>query len=343
MCPAGMQAASLDIQNAYHNSPIALHHKAYIAVMWLGEIYIEHCAVFSLVTSGGIQGTVADAAMAIFLFHGMSHIVKWVNDFVFFHSPITVLMNADNGMEYLYRIDLSTILAISDPLGIPWHPTSHKGQDFTFVFDYFGFTWTPSHLPGDQRRIALPDKKCIKALVKVSSFLMLAHSTVNCKLCMSLHGTLQHITFVYYNGRAYLPCLSSFLSKFTNDYSTLHVLSSVLRHLTWWHAVLLKPSSSRLLSPCWDLDLDIWVDTSTDWGIGLVMAESWAAWRLAPSWKAEGRDIGWAKAIALKLAVLWVTSSNILDAHVVVCSDNTSIIGAFNKGCSCSTPCNDCI
>ena len=105
----------------------------------------------------------------------------------------------------------------------------------------------------------------------------------------------------------------------------------------------MKPSGSCLLSPCQDLDLDIWVNTLMDWGIRLVVAESWAAWRLAPGWKAEGRDISWAKAIALKLAVLWVMSSDILDAHVVVCSDNTSVIGAFNKGCSCSTPRNDCI
>ena len=182
--------------------------------MWLGEIYIKHCAVFSLATSGGIQGTVADAAVAIFLFHGVSRIIKWVNDFVFFCSPITVLTDVDNGVEYLYRIDLSTILAISDPLGIPWHPTSHKGQDFTFVFDYFGFTWTLAHIPSDQHCVALPDKKHIKALDKVSSFLMLACSTVNRKLCTSLHGTLQHITFVYHDGRAYLSCSHpSFLSS----------------------------------------------------------------------------------------------------------------------------------
>ena len=102
-------------------------------------------------------------------------------------------------------------------------------------------------------------------------------------------------------------------------------------------------SSFHLLSPHQDLDLDIWVDTLMDWGIGLVVAESWAAWRLTPGWKAEGRDIGWAEAIALELAVLWVTSSDILDVHVIVCSDNTGIIGAFNKGRSHSTPCNDCI
>ena len=148
-CPAGIQAASLDIQNAYCNSPIALHHKAYIAVMWLGEIYVKHCTVFGLASLGGIQGTVADAAVVVFMFHGMSCHVKWVNNFVFFCSPIQVLINPDGSVECLYCINLATILAVSDLLGIRWHPRSHKGQDFTFVVDYFGFTWTLACLTSD--------------------------------------------------------------------------------------------------------------------------------------------------------------------------------------------------
>jgi len=52
------------------------------------------------------------------------------------------------------------------------------------------------------------------------------------------------------------------------------------------------------------VDPDVWVDSSTDWGIGMVLRIQWATWKLIPGWKASGRDIGWAKSIALKLAVL---------------------------------------
>jgi len=52
------------------------------------------------------------------------------------------------------------------------------------------------------------------------------------------------------------------------------------------------------------LDLDVWVDMSTAWGIGVVIAHQWAAWKLIPGWKADGRDIFWAESIALELAIL---------------------------------------
>lgn len=50
---------------------------------------------------------------------------------------------------------------------------------------------------------------------------------VSHKPCTSLHGPLQHLTFVYQNGCAYLPCLCTFISKFTNNFSLFHVPTSL--------------------------------------------------------------------------------------------------------------------
>ena len=63
--PLGTQAASLDIERAYHNSPITLIHKLYLGVSWHDNIYVGHIAVEGLVTAGGIQGTPADALLNI--------------------------------------------------------------------------------------------------------------------------------------------------------------------------------------------------------------------------------------------------------------------------------------
>src|SRR5882724_8478976 len=41
--PTGTQAASLDIELAYHNSPIVPRHKAYLAISWNRSIFIGHC------------------------------------------------------------------------------------------------------------------------------------------------------------------------------------------------------------------------------------------------------------------------------------------------------------
>jgi hypothetical protein len=122
----------------------------------------------------------------------------------------------------------------------------------------------------------------VKALARLVDFLQAARGTVNRKTCTSLNGTLQHITFVYRDGQAYLPRFSTFLSKFTNNFTLLHLPSSVLHDLTWWRQVLSKPAGSRLLALQHDLDLDIWVDASTTWCIGLVVGNTWAAWQLAP-------------------------------------------------------------
>jgi hypothetical protein len=127
--------------------------------MWKGKIYVEHCAVFGLATAGGIQGSVADATVAIFTFLSLDFIIKWVDDFCFFRIPIGSIMGPDGKPEYVYQVNLDTILNASIPLGIPWHPTSVKGQGFAFVFEYFGFAWTLRQFSGAPRRVTLPDKK----------------------------------------------------------------------------------------------------------------------------------------------------------------------------------------
>ena len=59
------QAAPLDIEHAYHNSPIVPCHKEFVAISWQDHIYIGHVTVEGLVTAGGIQGTTADALLDI--------------------------------------------------------------------------------------------------------------------------------------------------------------------------------------------------------------------------------------------------------------------------------------
>jgi len=48
-------------------------------------------------------------------------------------------------------------------------------------------------------------------------------------------------------------------------------------------------------------DLDIAVDASKSWGIGVVIDNQWDAWCWKARWHFEGRNIGWAEAIAVEL------------------------------------------
>jgi len=266
-------------------------------VMWKGMIWVEHCAIFSLASSGGIQGLPADVAVTILKSKGIKNILKWVDDFAFIHMPAKLLSQC---AMPLFDYDLDTILDITRPLGIPWHCVKDKGQDFVPIFEYSGFHWDLcSHT------VSLPEKKCLKATMKLMAFIATACELVLCAACASLHCTLQHITFVYRDGRSYLPCISTFLSKFPDGFTCHHVPASILSNLHWWSTVLTGPPATCSLMPHRRLDPDIWADASTSWGIGLVMGGQWTAWQLKDGWKAGGRDIGWAESIALKLAVLW--------------------------------------
>src|SRR5882672_8287890 len=133
--PPGTQAASLDIERAYHNSPIAPIHKPYLAVSWQDKVFIGHVAVDGLATAGGIQGTPADALLDILRFHNIEHVFKWVDDVVIFRIP-TPLYDPYAGSVPLFNFDLDSIFSITAPLGIPWHPmASHrkKGPRFCFL------------------------------------------------------------------------------------------------------------------------------------------------------------------------------------------------------------------
>src|SRR5882724_7134764 len=108
------------------------------------------------------------------------------------------------------------------------------------------------------------------------------------------------------------------MSKFSNDYVCHHIPKPVLESLHWWQDILSKPCSSQSLTTRCTVDPDVWVDTSTEWGIGVIIGQEWATWKLIPGWNKEGRDIGWAECIALELAVLIIISQGFTDCHVTV-------------------------
>ena len=264
-CPPGTQGATLDIVCMYRNSLLALRHKAYVASMWRDNIYIDHCAMEGFSSLGNIQGIPVDALVVIIKRHGVDNVLKWVGNFCFFCCPISSTPDGKGGFAHCYSIDIPSILSITDPLGIPWHTKVIKGQDFTSAITYVGFVWDL-----EKCMVSLLSKKGLKYLVKAQSFLSLAGSKVTHKDVMAIHGTLQHIYFVYRQGRPFLPPLSAFISKFPNDYACHHVPKSVIESLKWWEAILQNPSNSCSLLPCIVVDLDIWVDASTNWGIGVV-------------------------------------------------------------------------
>ena len=84
-------------------------------------------------------------------------VINWSNDLNIFHFPLHG--DGSPGSPFIYHYDSRQILDLVAPLGIPWHPLEKKGQDFSFLMTYTGFTWDiPKSL------VSLPEKKWVKFL-----------------------------------------------------------------------------------------------------------------------------------------------------------------------------------
>jgi hypothetical protein len=214
-------------------------------------------------------------------------------------------------------------------------------MDFAFIFVYLGFLWDLV-----LHTVTLPDTKWMKYHNKLFTLLdtLASGKRISCKDTMSINRTLSHIVFIIPHGRAYLANLLSFIAEFPSIHVSHFPHTSVVSDLKWWLDVLnhTPPPCSHTL---WgDLhDIDLWVDASTDWGIGLVIGDKWNAWTLCDGWKGQGRDIGWLKAITVESTMRTLLDLGWHNAAMLIHSDNQGVIGAFQHGRSCNFQVNLCI
>lgn len=281
--------------------------------------------------------------MAIWSALGVKPSAKWVDDVVLFRSPVSVCDRpATTSHNYLYDRQLAKDLIRC--LGVPWHLL--KGQDFAFLFVYVGFLWDLI-----QKRVRLTDDKLARMLQRVETFIDKNYRRpCSLKDVLRIHGSLSHITFVYPHGAAHLTSLSSFVASFgptpSKNVRARFAPPSMWSDLRWWKDLLLLGPGMRNLAPLGPTrDEGIWVDASTDWGIGLVWnGREYAAWRWLPGWNhAPGCNIGWGEAIAVELAIVLLDRLGVSDCRVLVRSDNMGVIGAFRKRRSRNWMVNQCI
>ena len=64
--------------------------------------------------------------------------------------------------------------------------------------------------------------------------------------------------------------------------------------------------------------------TSSNTGLGVVLGNKWRAWRLLLGWKNQGRNIGWAEAVAMELLVRIVLQHQSLSG-IKIYGDNNGV------------------
>lgn len=151
---------------------------------------------------------------------------------------------------------------------------------------------------------------------------------------MKIHGSLCHISFVFPDGRSHLPSLSNFVASYEgNDFLRRYPPHAVIADLKWWAEKLSVMGLFRSLTPRdQSFELGLYVDASTNWGIGVIWGGRWDAWKLQSGWKSKQRHIGWLEGLALELLIYMMEEQGLHNVHVLVHSDNQGVIGAFDKG-----------
>lgn len=325
--PAGTQVSVFDVDSAYRNIPIAPCEQQHFCVSWDNSIYIDHCVAFGSASSAGLFGRVADAFVAIIKSRGAQDVLKWVDDIIFFHYPLTT------HPPYTFPYDSSLVFNTASFLGLPW--SLPKFVDFSCSFTYLGFLWC---IP--DRTVQIPHNKKEKFASRCRLWLNGQKRTL--REAQQLLGSLNHCCLVLRSARTRLHSLRSFSCRFpphSSPFLSMPIPSNLLADLQWWISSFEAPFlGSKIAIPPPVLALPIFVDASTSWGIGILINNKWAAWRLLPGALQDGRAIGWAEMVAVELAVSLLCSAHPRSSHFLLHSDNQGVIGAisscFSRGAS---------
>ena len=319
--PEGTEAATLDVDSAFRCCPITPSQQRNFVIHWNGLYYVDHDAPFGATSAGGVFGRVADAKSAILKSKDIGPSKNWVDDFVFFRFPISLLPSP------VFSYSLVEIYSLAKRLGWPWKES--KTRPFAKEFIYLGFTWNLS-----TKTVQIPEKKKLRYLEKLEPWQNGRKFTK--KDVESVLGTLVHCSLAIPDGRSRLPSLSRFATSFnylSSPFIRKSPNSSVLADINWWQTQLTADFCGSVLSkPPPVSSIEFWVDASSSWGIGLVFNGEWEAWKFSPGWDRDGRNIGWAEIIAIEIGLLFAIHNSYSDTHFLIKSDNQGVILAIEGG-----------
>ena len=222
---------------------------------------------------------------------------------------------------------------LSSVLGIKWQ--SAKVIPFGEEVPYLGFHWNLR-----TQVVHLPDEKKAKYLAAIKEWK--AKRTHNLLKTQKLYGKLSHAALVIPAGRAHLTNLEAMLASFNGSPFLPHTPPRGNQDdLAWWQSRLRRASVSiPVPSPRPLIEHRAFSDASSGFGVAITVGARWRAWRWAPGWKSQGRDIQWAEAIGFELLTICIFSLSNEGDHVVVYGDNRGVVEGWWKRCSANRPTN---
>ncbi|KAJ1299277.1 hypothetical protein OPQ81_005343 [Rhizoctonia solani] len=321
--PDGSMAATCDVDAAFRQIPIHPDDRLHTIIAWDGHFYVDGFLPFGAASASGIFGRPGDAMAHIYAALGFGTVLKWVDDFLFIQAPPA--SDHHNGPT---PFSLDAIYEIAVTLGWPWKPS--KSVPFANIFVYLGFEWNIA-----RRWVSLPPAKREKYLARIRAWLLLVSVSLN--ETKKIVGSLMHCTLAIPEGRPHMASLIAFQATFPRAHNKRFLQKVIPENARggadWWIAKLMSDScDSSIARPPPKARVHISSNASTSFGLGVVIDNQWWSWRLLGGWKSNNRDIGWAKAVALELAVEGVIALGIRNASIVCHCDNQGVVYAGAVG-----------
>ncbi|KAE8217468.1 hypothetical protein CF319_g8450 [Tilletia indica] len=310
-----VQGATFDAMEAFRGIlALASQLPGLIVQLREGVFYYDFFLPFGLASATGVWGRVADCVKAIITTKLLRRvrIFRWVDDFLVVRLDPSIQTN--------------DIIAATEGLDFPWNPA--KTTDFRPDPKYVGWVFRVA-----ERKVVLPRDKAEKYGQRALS--LKQKDRIKLSEVLQLHGSLQHVAFVARDLRPFLAELGRFAASWPENqpFRTRSIPPEVKKECNHWVVHLAQiPFVRSFAPPARSFPLTVWVDASTEWGIGVIVGERWRAWRWIDGWKRDGRGIGWGEAVALELGMRAAIAQGAKCASITFRSDNQGVIACYKLG-----------
>ena len=252
----------VDAKDAYYRVPIKKKYWRYMAIKWLGVIFVFTSLQMGLASACAIYQAFADAVLYIIKTKG-AHLFVTVSGFCFIHHYLDDFFGGHSN-KYIATLQCEYVVHIFALLGIPTQWGKVKLPNWKQIL----LGWLYNTRAGT---VSVPPDK-VDAYCDACTNLIRSAGATGKKQLEHVKGCLQWASPAVYPGKIRLRNLEHALHLECYDYDSKIVLSrQVINDLKWWKFALKYMNGIPLTWVISDPDIFdeyIWTDASTKLGQG---------------------------------------------------------------------------
>ena len=307
----GALLAKLDIKHAYRNVPVHPQDRWLLGMQWHGRYYVDTVLPFGLRSAPKIFCAISDGLEWILHQRGVSHLVKYIDDFLV-AGPVDTLtcQNSVNEMR-----------SLCEELGLPLAMDKLEGPAR-------GMSFLGIELDSEAMQIRLPQAKLLSLQGELERWS--ERKACRKRELLSLLGRLAHACEVVPAGRSFLRRMISLSTRAQLLDHWIRLNAGFRSDLAWWHLFVGRWNGVSLLSARFvrvQPDIAVFTDAS-GWGCGGHWGDEWFQFEWPSDWNN--------KSIAVKEMVPVVMACAIWGRRwgrqwVLIRTDNRSVVDVMHS------------